>query len=106
MDKHLMREWMASLENVIDNKLKKWKKESRIENGEAVQVEWQYEQTHIIIDVFWEDRQEAVHLHYIAPRANHSFTWHGLTNLTFDKVMDRVGNLAQITMTPPIYPTD
>ena len=40
-----MREWVATLEGVLDHKLKKWMKESRIENGECVQVEWQFEQT-------------------------------------------------------------
>lgn len=104
MDKVNMREWVASLEGIIDNKLRKWKKESKIENGEAVQVRWQYEQTHIIIDIFWEDDKEAVHLHYIAPRASHRFTWHGLSDKTFNRVMDRVGNLAQVTMYPPIEP--
>lgn len=102
MEKHEMREWVASLEEVIDNKLKKWKRESRIENGEAVQVEWQYEQTHILLDIFWQDGSESVHLHYFSPRAYHNFLWHGLIDRTFNKVMDRVGNLAQITMYPPL----
>lgn len=102
MDKIGMREWVALLEEVTDKKLKKWKKETKIENGEAVQVEWQFEQTHIILDIFWEDAKEAVHVHYIAPRASHRFTWHGLSDETFNKVMDRIGNLAQMTMHPAI----
>lgn len=104
-----MRDWVASLEQVLDNKLRKWKKESRIENGEAVQVEWQYEQTHIIIDIFWEDGRELVRLNYIAPRSTHHWTWHDLNDKTFNKVQDRVGNLATVTMCPPIdpeFPTD
>ena len=101
-----MREWVAALEEVIDNKLKQWKKESRIENGECVQVEWQFEQTHIIIDIFWHDHEETVHLQYFGPRAKHAFTWHGLNDKTFNRVMDRVGNLAQITMHPPMEPRD
>lgn len=106
MDKITMREWISSLEEAIDRKLKKWIKESRIENGEVVQVEWQFEQTHIILDIFWHDKEETIHMQYLAPRAKHQFTWHGLTEKSFDKVMDRVGNLAQVTMHPPIDPND
>lgn len=101
-----MREWVALLESEIDGRLTKWKKESRIENGEAVQVEWQFSQTHIIIDIFWEDGKEAVFLHYIAPRAAHKYSWHGLNSQTANRVMDRVGNLAQHTMYPIIEPED
>lgn len=101
-----MRDWVASLEGIIDNKLRNWKKESRIENGECVQVEWQFEQTHVILDIFWEDDKETVHLQYFGPREKHSYTWHGLTDKTFNRVMDRVGNLAQITMYPPIEPKE
>lgn len=97
-----MREWMCSLEEVLDNKLKKWLKESRIENGEVVQVEWQFELTHIILDVFWHDEEELVQLYYFGPRAKHLFTWHGLNDKTFNRIQDRVGNLAQVTMHPPV----
>lgn len=106
MNKIDMREWVASLESVVDNKLRAWKKESRIENGEVVQVEWQFEQTHIIADIFWHDHEETVSLQYFCPRARYGFTWHGLNDKTFNKVMDRVGNLAQVTMHPPIDPLD
>ena len=101
MEKIQMRDWVSSLEGVIDNKLRKWKKD-KIENGEVVQIIWQFEQTHIIIDIFWHDKEETVHLQYFGPRAKHSFTWHQLNDATFNKVMDRVGNLAQMTMYPPI----
>lgn len=104
MDKIAMREWVAALEEVIDNKLRKWKKENKIENGEAVQLRWQFEQTHINIDIFWEDRKETVKLQYLSPRADHQFIWHELNDKTFNKVMDRVGNLAQVTMHPPLEP--
>src|SRR4051812_2808275 len=101
MDKIGMRDWIANLELVIDNKLRKWKKESRIENGEAVQIEWQFNLTHIILDIFWEDAKERVHMSYHHPRASLRYEWDGLTDKTFNKIMDRVGNLAQITMYPP-----
>jgi hypothetical protein len=106
MNKVDMREWVCSLEVVLDNKLKKWIKESRIENGECVQMEWQFEQTHIILDIFWHDHQETILLNYLGPRAKYHFTWHGLTDQSFNKIMDRVGNLAQVTMHPPIDPQD
>lgn len=100
MDKLQMRDWIASLEQVVDNKLKRWKKENKIENGESVQMRWQYQHTHVHLDVFWEDQKEFVSLHYISPRATHAFRWHGLKDETFNNVMDRIGNLAQVTMYP------
>jgi len=99
-----MREWVASLEGVLDNKLQKWKKNGRIENGEAVQLRWQWQQTHIHLDIFWEDGKETISLQYLSPRADHSYRWHGLNDQTFNRIMDRVGNLAQVTMNPPIEP--
>jgi hypothetical protein len=101
LDKLGMREWVAALEQIVDVKLKKWKKESRMENGEAVQMEWQFELTHIIINVFWEDHKEAVHFEFNNPRSSLRFEWNGLTDRTLNKVIDRVGNLAQSTMYPP-----
>lgn len=101
-----MRDWVATLELAVDNKLKKWKKDPKIENGEAIQLRWQFEQTHFVINIFWEDQKEAIHLDYFNPRVSHRYAWHGLILRTFTKVMDRVGNLAQITMCPPIDPTD
>lgn len=106
MDKLAMREWVASLEHHIDVRLKKWKKEPRIENGEAVQLRWQFEQTHVLLDIFWEDKHENAHLQYLSPRIDHSFRWHGLDGRTLNKIMDRIGNLAQVTMHPPIDPSD
>lgn len=100
MDKIGMREWVSGLEQVIDNRLSKWKKCSRIENGEALQVEWLFGQTHIILDIFWEDGQETVQFLYHHPRTGHRYTWHGLTDETFNKIQDRIGNLAQMAMYP------
>ncbi len=99
-----MKEWVATLEEAVDLKLKKWKKENKIENGEAIQMRWQFEQSHIVVDIFWEDHKETIHFQYISPRASHRFEWHGLNEKSFNKVMDRVGNLAQITMYPPVDP--
>lgn len=104
MEKHDMREWVASLEEMIDNKLKKWRKENKIENGEAVHLRWQWEQTHMQIDVFWEDSKETLTLEYMSPRSSHSYMWHGLDDKTFNRVQDRIGNLAQNAMHPPIDP--
>jgi len=106
MDKFQMREWIASIESAIDRKLAKWKKCQRIENGEAIQLGWQFEQTHFILDVFWEDQKETVQLNFFGPRVNQRFNWHGLDDKTFNKIVDRVGNLAQVTMHPPVDPTD
>lgn len=102
MNKIEMRDWVSSLEEIIDNKLKKWKKESKIENGRVVQVEWQFELTHIIIDIFWFDNEELIRLKYFSPTYDHHYTWHGLSNQTFNKIQDRIGNLAQMTMYPTL----
>lgn len=101
-----MREWVASLEEILDNKLRKWRKISHIENGEDVQLTWQWEQSHVHIDVFWQDEKESVHIRLTTPRSSHEYHWHGLNDKTFNKVMDRVGNLVQVIMNPPIDPTD
>lgn len=106
MDKIGMREWVSALEGMIDNKLRKWKKENKIENGEAVQLRWTWEQTHIHLDVFWEDNKESVNLDYLSPRVKQAYRWHGLNNISFNRTMDRVGNLAMITLHPPIDPLD
>lgn len=98
MDKIGMREWVASLEGVIDNKLAKWKKTPRIENGEAVMLGWQFELTLMILYIFWEDKKEMVKFRFQSPRDSHGHGWSGLDDTTFDKIMDRIGNLAQIAM--------
>jgi hypothetical protein len=102
MEKIDMRNWVSSLESVIDNKLRKWRKENKIENGEVVQLRWQFEQSHIHLDIFWHDKAEIAHLQFFSPRTDHSFRWHDLNDVTFNRIMDRVGNLAQITMHPPV----
>jgi hypothetical protein len=106
MQKSEMRAWLIALEGMLDNKLKKWDKQRKWENGEAVHLMWQWEQTIIKMDVFWEDKKEVVRLKYISPRVDHDFMWDGLTDKTFNKIQDRVGNLAMATMHPVIDPLD
>lgn len=104
MQKFDMREWVCSLEEIIDNKLNKWRKVPKVENGESVQLAWQWEQARFSLNVFWEDHKETICLEYTSPRTDHSYRWHGLSDATFNKVVDRVGNLAQVAMHPPIDP--
>lgn len=104
MKKQDMREWVSSLESIIENKLKGWKKLQKIENGRIVQLAWQFEQSHVIIDIFWHDGQETVRLYVFGPIEDHDYTWHGLNNKTFNLVQDRIGNLTQMIMYPPIIP--
>jgi hypothetical protein len=99
MNKHEMRQYIAELETRVDMALNKWKKESRIENGEAVQIEWQYEQSHVIIDVFWEDDAESIVLQCINPRFGWRHHWKSLSKENVNRIMDRVGNFAQIIQT-------
>lgn len=101
-----MRDWVASLEGVIDGKLNKWHKIPKMENGEAVQIGWKWNQTLLSINIFWEQNKETVVLSYTSPRIDHDYRWHGLTDTTLSKITDRVGNLAQVTMHPPIDPMD
>jgi hypothetical protein len=106
MDKITMREWVSSLETVCDNRLRKWKKFNIVQNGGSVNLQWQFEETLIIINITWNDKRESVTFHCIGPQACHRYVFDGLTDKTFNKVCDRVGNLAQVIMHPPIYPLD
>lgn len=99
-----MREWVSSLEMMLDNKLRKWRKYDKWENGETVQLRWQFEQTHLHLDVFWQDKKETIRLKFTSPRGDHDFMWHELNEKTFNKIQDRVGNLAMSIMHPPIDP--
>lgn len=96
MNKQDMREWVAELESRIDKSLKKWKKLSRIENGRVVQLQWQFELAHIIMDVYWHDNDEHIELECKCARLNWNHEFEGLTDKTMDRVMDRIGNFAQI----------
>ena len=106
MNKIEMREWIASLDEMISNKLRKWMKQNPIENGESVRLAWQFEQTTMKLYIFWEDKKELIKLKCEGPRIDNIYLWHGLDDKTFNKVADRVGNLAQVTMHPPIDPLD
>lgn len=105
MNKFNTQEWVGTLEVAIDKKLKKWMRGHKIQNGEAIHLNWQFEQSHILLYIFWEDHKESVHFQCSGPRANYRFEWTGLSDKTFNKVIDRVGNLAQIIMHPPIDPS-
>lgn len=104
MDKVAMRIWVSSLEAMLDSKLKKWDKHRKWENGEAVHLLYQWEQTLLKLDVFWEDGKETLRLKFISPRTDHYFMWHGLTEHTFNMIQDRVGNLAMTAMHPIVDP--
>lgn len=95
-----MREWVTTLEHMVDQKLSLWKKGSNIEDGGVVQLNWQFEQNHMMIDVFWRDKEETVRLQCISPRAKHIFVWNHLGESTFNRVADRVGNLSMAIMYP------
>lgn len=100
MEKFSFKEWATVLGAAIDKKLAKWLKGPRIENGEAFHFGWQFEQTHMFLDIFWEDGKEAVHFTYVGPRATQRFEWHKLDKNVINRIMDKVGNLAQVTMHP------
>ncbi len=106
MDKASMREWVISLETMVGNKLSKWDKHRKWENGEAVHLMWQWEGTITKLDIFWEDAKEVVRLKFMGPREDHDFMYDGLTDKTFNKVQDRIGNLAMSVMHPAIDPLD
>lgn len=102
MDKLSMREYIAELETRIDGMLRRWKKESRIENGEAVQIEWQFEQSHIIMNVFWHDKREGINIYCLNPHLQtREGKWKGLDKRSEKSVMDMIGNFAQIVMSMP-----
>ncbi len=89
---------------MIANKLKTWDRDRKWENGEGTHLLWKWEGTLIKLDIFWQDKKEAVRLKFIGPREDQDFMFDGLTNKTFNKVQDRVGNLCMRAMHPPIDP--
>lgn len=91
-----MREFVAKLENSIEKMLRKWKMASRIEDGPVVQLEYQFEQSHIALDIFWHDAEERLNIECRSPRMNRKDQLKGLTDETITVVMDRIGNFAQI----------
>lgn len=91
-----MRNFIAQLENSIEKALKKWKMASRIEDGPVVQLEYQFEQAHIVIDIFWNDTEERINIECRDPRMTRKDQLKGLTPETIKVIMDRVGNFAQI----------
>ncbi len=100
MTKLEMREYFVELEDALERSLKKWKKESKIENGKVTQIEWQFELSHIIIDVFWHDGEEKVVVYCLNPHVLlRNRTFRGLSKATTRNVLDAVGNFAQIVMT-------
>ena len=104
MDKQTMREYVAAAETRIDDRLNKWKKISRIENGDVVQIEWQFEQSRIMLNIFWYDADEHVSITCSSPSITWQHTWNNLDPMTMTKVMDRIGNFAQIVSTRMINP--
>ncbi len=107
MNKQDMREWVASLEEMIDNKLKKWEKHKKWENGkEPIHLMWQWEQTLIKLDIFWKIENETIRFKIIGPNKNYDDMLFGLTDKTFNYIQDRIGNLAMNIMYPPIDPKD
>ena len=96
MDKLSMRQYVALLETRIEETLKKWHRASRIEDGPVVQIEYQFEQAHIGLDIFWHDTEERVNIECRDPRMTRKDQLKGLTPETITLIMDRVGNFAQI----------
>ena len=99
-----MREWVTLLEEAIDNKLRKWRKSNTVENPGAVNFQWQFEQTLMVLAIVWINNHETVTFHCIGPSACHRYIYYGLNRKTFNRVCDRVGNLAQLVMHPPVDP--
>lgn len=98
MEKIDMREYVIRLREMVDRSLKLWKPTTHIENGDVVHLAWQFEQTHVIVDIFWLDGDEGVNLQILHPRRRHHFEWHGLTEKTLDGLIDRIGNITQTIM--------
>lgn len=97
-----MREYVSRLETCLDRSLRLWKKIDHIEDGDAVRLSWEFELTFIIVDVFWLDGDEGVNLQISHPRQRYQFEWSGLTQETLDRLVDRVGNIAQTIMYRPL----
>lgn len=95
-----MRDYVSELEERIGKVLGKWKKTSRIENGRVVQLQWQFEVSHIFVDVFWHDPDERVEIECKCARLNWNNEYQGLTDSTAAKVLERITNFAKIAENP------
>ena len=91
---------MSDLEDRIDKSLKKWKKFTRIEDKNLAQFEWQFGLARVIVDCFW-GTNERIKLECHCSRIDWKHEWDGLTGKTAQKVMDRIGNFAQIVASTP-----
>lgn len=91
-----MRIFIAELERQIEKALQKWKQASRMEDGSVVQIEYQFEQSHVELDIFWKDSDERLSIVCRTPHMTRKDNFKGLDAHTIKAVMDRVGNFAQI----------
>jgi hypothetical protein len=101
MNEYDGKEFADKIEYAIDNKLKKWKKYNSIVDKKSTQMEWQFEQTRFALHIFPNDEEEMVILQFFNPIHCARWTWSGLNDKTINKIIDRMGNLAQTTMYPP-----
>lgn len=105
MNKVDIKDWVASLEAMIDKKLAKWDKHRRWENGgDPIHFMWQWEHVIIKLDVFVMECQQGIRLRYIGPCIYEDQVLHGLTKKTFRQAEHYAAHWDILTMHPPIDP--
>lgn len=67
MEKLAARDYVIELEERLAKTLRRWKQLPKILNGRIIQLNYQFEQSHIIVNVWWHDDAESVILYLIDP---------------------------------------
>lgn len=98
MEEMAMRVYLSKLETRIDAMLKLWKKHPKIEYGESIQLEWQFDGAQVFLDIFYEDLGERLILNCFSQRRTIKQDWHGFSKKTEQQIVDRIGNFAQVAM--------
>jgi hypothetical protein len=94
MEKRNAQEYVLEFEKCVDDALSKWKKTTHMENGEVFTLIWEFENSQVIVDVFWADTDERMHVGCRGPRTDQGDTYSGLDKVTTGRALDKIRNFA------------
>jgi hypothetical protein len=95
MEKLAARDYISELEGRVDVALKQWTKHRFYDNGNPTQRVWQWEKSHVLINIFWKDTDERVVIYCLHPDDDKRRELYGLSGETLAKMTDVVRNFAQ-----------
>lgn len=67
MEKYAARDYVSEIEERLAITLRRWKALPKILNGRIIQLNYQFEQSHIIVNIWWQDGHEIIILYMIDP---------------------------------------